>query len=172
MSDLGLHSLSMSHKKEAKLIWVIYHILNWTDLCLLGNYHAFLSSAFFFQSQFFQKILEWHLSVKQIGPRSGPTVVDLDQARRSGLIWVQSRLSAGNELKWVLLLFLIECKRQETKYTIETCLPHNTRFFVRKNSYHRKILYKSRSVCPSITFLVIVSSPKQLEATTYNFIDA
>ena len=38
------------------------------------NVHAFLSSAEFFQIQHFRKIFqEYHLSVKQIGSRSGPT---------------------------------------------------------------------------------------------------
>ena len=37
-------------------------------------FHSFLSSAAFFQINFFKKLfLEYHLSVKQFGSRSGPT---------------------------------------------------------------------------------------------------
>ena len=28
-ADLGLHCLSMSHKMDARLIWVNYHLINW-----------------------------------------------------------------------------------------------------------------------------------------------
>ena len=42
--------------------------------CPLGNFHAFLLSADFVQNQFFSKnsfMSEYHLSVKQVGSRSG-----------------------------------------------------------------------------------------------------
>ena len=49
-----------------------------------GNFFMpFLSSADFFQNQLLKKIQEYHLSVKQIGSRSGPILL-------SGLVWVQS----------------------------------------------------------------------------------
>ena len=52
--------------------------------CPLGNFHAFLPSADFFQSKLFRKIFqEYHLSVKKIRSRSGPTFC-------RALIWVQS----------------------------------------------------------------------------------
>ena len=42
--------------------------------CMLGNFHAFLSSVDFFKISFFEKLFqEYHLSVKQFGSRSGVT---------------------------------------------------------------------------------------------------
>ena len=44
------------------------------NFCRWEIFHAFLSSAYFFQHQLFEKIFQkYHLSVKQIGSRSGPT---------------------------------------------------------------------------------------------------
>ena len=44
-------------------------------LCLLGNFVCFfLSSADFFQNQLLEKFFqEYHQSIKEFGPRSGPT---------------------------------------------------------------------------------------------------
>ena len=49
-----------------------------------------------------------------------------------------------------------------------------TRFFVRKIGYINFIpkLVRRPSVRPSVTFLVIVSSPKPLDVATSNFLDA
>ena len=44
------------------------------ESCMMGNLHAFLSSADFFQNQSFENFLqEYHQSVKQCESRSGPT---------------------------------------------------------------------------------------------------
>ena len=61
-----------THKqKRDPNIWVCSIL----TLCLLGNFHAFLSSADFFQNQLFRKFYqESHQSVKQFGSRSGLTL--------------------------------------------------------------------------------------------------
>ena len=140
MSDLGLHGLSITRKKEAMLIWVNKPYIELYVSCF------FFVVCFFFKNNFLKNSLR---RKKQIVPRSGLAVrPDL------GPICLQ-RLSAGNELKWVLLLFLIECKMQEPKYIIETCFKASAClnlpiFFFRKIGYINFVPDSVRhlSVCP------------------------
>ena len=72
-SDLDLHCLLMSHKKDARLIWVKIAFFQ-------GYFSCFLSSVVFFQNQLFRKILS--------GIPSECQTVWMD--KMSGLIWVQT----------------------------------------------------------------------------------
>ena len=66
-SDLVLHCLPITHKKNARLIWVKF-FAPWEI------FHAFLSSADFFQNELFRKILSGlPPECQTIRPRSGPT---------------------------------------------------------------------------------------------------
>ena len=71
-SDLGLHCLPMSHKKDARLKLVKLKSLT---LCMLGNFACFYCYLLtFFQNRLFKKILLGMPSeCKIVGYRSGPT---------------------------------------------------------------------------------------------------
>ena len=89
------------------LSYYFYVPLKFTLLCPLGNFHAFFSLLNFFIADFFEKFFqEYHLSVKQIGSRSGLTKM-LD------LIWFQSvskdyeqTTLVGNKLTRIILDYL------------------------------------------------------------------
>ena len=76
-SDLGMHCLPKSHKKDARLIWVkkptLLHQFGWLTFCMLGwvVFQALLLSADFFKNKFFQ---EHYQSIKQFGSRSDWTI--------------------------------------------------------------------------------------------------